>query len=58
VHLETKPDLSDSITAASASGKQSSYIFLATARVVIQKVNGQKAEFRAVLDSGSQVNAI
>jgi len=56
--LETNPDLSDSITAASASGKQSSYILLATARVINQGVNGQKAEFRALLYSGSQINAI
>jgi len=58
LHLETKPDLSDSITAASAIGKQFSYILLATARVIIQGVNGHKAEFRALLDSGSHINAI
>jgi len=37
---------------------KSSYILLATARVIIQGGNGQKAEFRALLDSGSQINAI
>ena len=48
------------VTSAStnaAAGRQG-YVFLATARVIITAPNGQSEEFRAILDSGSQINIV
>ncbi|XP_052855033.1 uncharacterized protein LOC128263817 [Drosophila gunungcola] len=58
LHLEKMSDTLDSITAASVSGRKAGYILLATARIIVQENNGQMTEFRALLDSGSQINAI
>ncbi|XP_033245213.1 uncharacterized protein LOC117187188 [Drosophila miranda] len=55
LHLEIK---SEAKTAASANSSQNTYVLLATALVTIKGNNGQMGEFRALLDSGSQVNVI
>ncbi|KAH8318621.1 hypothetical protein KR059_002949, partial [Drosophila kikkawai] len=58
LHLKKVADNQETITAASVNGRQESYVLLATARVIVVGNNGQMAEFRALLDSGSQINAI
>ncbi|XP_058988017.1 uncharacterized protein LOC131807010 [Musca domestica] len=56
----TKIDIAPvNVTAvSSASAEDQKRVILATARVIIKATNGMSGEFRAVLDSGSQVNIV
>ncbi|KAM8702202.1 hypothetical protein ACLKA7_001894 [Drosophila subpalustris] len=56
LHLETNSMEPKNPVVASASSKNIS--LLATAKVVVQGNNGQQATFKALLDSGSQINVI
>ncbi|KAM8718867.1 hypothetical protein ACLKA7_001559 [Drosophila subpalustris] len=56
LHLETNSLEPKNPVVASASSKNIS--LLATAKVVVQGNNGQQATFKALLDSGSQINVI
>lgn len=60
-NIDLKPNTSNATVTSAAADNSSSmkdYVILATARVKITASNGNSAEFRAVLDSGSQVNLI
>lgn len=55
------PIVSNQAVASAASNPMSSqqgYVLLATAKVRITANNGQSGEFRAILDSGSQINIV
>ncbi|XP_073844791.1 uncharacterized protein [Musca autumnalis] len=56
----TRNDAAPVNTAAisSASVEDQNNVILATAKVIIKVANGMSGEFRAVLDSGSQVNLV
>ncbi|XP_073841598.1 uncharacterized protein [Musca autumnalis] len=56
----TRNDAAPVNTAAisSASVEDQKNVILATAKVIIKAANGMSGEFRAVLDSGSQVNLV
>ena len=56
LHLENKPTAGK--TSASVNSKDHDYVLLATAKVNLQGINGEENDFRALLDSGSQVNLI
>ncbi|KAL7726097.1 hypothetical protein ACLKA6_010144 [Drosophila palustris] len=56
LHLEANSMEPKNPVVASASSKNIS--LLATAKVVVQGNNGQQATFKALLDSGSQINVI
>ena len=46
------------VASAQHHGTRQGYVLLATARVRIQANNGQFGEFKAILDSGSQINIV
>lgn len=55
LHFEKTPDVK---TTATANATINNYVLLATARVEVQGTNGRIGDFRALLDSGSQINVI
>ncbi|XP_058987609.1 uncharacterized protein LOC131806839 [Musca domestica] len=66
LHFSTRPQVENKSadlsvqqppTVASANRSQS-YVLLATARVAIKANNGRSYEFKAILDSGSQINLV
>ncbi len=58
LHLETGNQIATSASAASAYGIGRKYTLLTTAKVLVKGNNERKGEFRALLDSGSQVNLV